>query len=154
VNTLLLLAGTKKGLFLLRSHDRVQWELSGPFHSGREINHAIYDARNGLIYAAVNDAWFGCEIARSEDLGKSWRSAGRNPAFESESGYKLERIWHVEPGSPSEPKLLYAGVAPAALFWQSGCGRNVVRGHLADKPPQPLSLGAWSWWALSSFDRH
>jgi photosystem II stability/assembly factor-like uncharacterized protein len=124
VNTLLLLAGTKKGLFLLRSHDRVQWELSGPFHSGREINHAIYDARNGLIYAAVNDAWFGCEIARSEDLGKSWRSAGRNPAFESESGYKLERIWHVEPGSPSEPKLLYAGVAPAALFGSRDAGET------------------------------
>ena len=121
MDTLLLLVGTKKGLFLLTSRDRERWELGGPYHTGREINHAIYDSRNGTVYAAVNDAWFGSEVARSTDLGKSWHSAERNPAFEAGSDYKLERIWHIEPGRLSEPEVLYAGVAPAALF-RSGDG--------------------------------
>jgi hypothetical protein len=119
---LLLLVGTKKGLFLLMSRDREHWEIKGPFHSGREINHAIYDSRNGAVYAAVNDAWFGSEVVRSTDLGTSWRSAEQNPAFEAGSGCKLERIWHIEPGRQNEPTVLYAGVAPAALFgsWDGG----------------------------------
>lgn len=122
MNTCLLLAGTKKGLFLFTSRDRLRWESTGPFHSGREINHAIYDSRNGSIFAAVNDAWFGCEVVRSADFGRSWRSASRNPAFAAESESKLERIWHIEPGRPGEPDVLYAGVAPAALFgsWDGG----------------------------------
>jgi photosystem II stability/assembly factor-like uncharacterized protein len=112
----LLLVGTKKGLFLLVSPDRSRWELTGPFHAGREINHAIYDRRTGLIFAAVNDAWFGCEISRSPDFGRSWQTAQQNPAFQANSDYQLERIWHIEPGRSSEPNVLYAGVAPAALF--------------------------------------
>jgi len=121
VKHVLLLAGTKKGLFLFTSIDRASWELSGPFHAGREINHAIHDFRSGLIYATVNDAWFGCEVVRSPDLGKSWLSADRNPAFGEKSDLKLERIWHIEPGRPSETDVLYAGVAPSALF-RSGDG--------------------------------
>jgi len=69
----LLLAGTKKGLFLFTSTDRANWELNGPFQTGRQINHAIYDSRGGLIYATANDAWFGCEVVRSPDFGKSWQ---------------------------------------------------------------------------------
>jgi hypothetical protein len=81
-----------------------------------EINHAIYDRRTGLIFAAVNDAWFGCEVSRSTDFGKSWQTAQQNPAFQANSDYQLERIWHIEPGRSSEPNVLYAGVAPARFF--------------------------------------
>jgi len=49
----LLLAGTKRGLFLFTSADRNRWKLSSPFQSGREINHAIYDARTDRIYATT-----------------------------------------------------------------------------------------------------
>jgi hypothetical protein len=35
----------EKGLFLLANPDRSRWKLTGPFHTGREINHAIYDLR-------------------------------------------------------------------------------------------------------------
>src|SRR2546427_2288761 len=112
----LLLAGTKKGLFVFASTDRQKWELQGPFQTGREINHAIYDSRSGRIYATSNDAWFGCELVWSADLGASWTTATQNPSFPENSGTKLERIWHIEPGRPSQPQVLYAGVAPAALF--------------------------------------
>lgn len=112
----LLLVGTRKGLFLYTSSDRQHWDVTGPHHPGKEINHAVYDSRTGRIFATVNDAWFGNELMYSDDLGKTWQSPRQNPAFTAESGLKLERLWHVEPGPKSSPKVVYAGVAPAALF--------------------------------------
>jgi photosystem II stability/assembly factor-like uncharacterized protein len=119
-----VLAGTKKGLFLFSSADRQRWNLHGPFQNGREINHAIYDGRSGRIYATSNDSWFGCEVVWSADLGKSWNTAKQNPAFPEKTGLKLERIWHLEPGRASEPQVLYAGVAPAALFRSEDGGQS------------------------------
>ena len=107
----LLLAGTKKGLFLLTSADRRHWSRTGPFQSGREINHAVFDARTGKTHATSNDAWFGCQVATSANLGKSWPMAKCNPAFDKRSGLKLERIWHLEPGRAKERNVVYAGVA-------------------------------------------
>src|SRR5262245_57788690 len=112
MRTHLLLVGTKKGLFIFTSSDRKKWKVSGPFHSGKEVNHAVYDPRSGKIYAAANDAWFGSELLFSSNLGKTWKSPRTAPAFTEASGTKLERLWHIEPGEG----VLYAGVAPAALF--------------------------------------
>jgi len=89
---LLLLAGTKKGLFCFTSSDRKKWDRTGPFQTGREINHAIYDARTGRLHAASNDAWFGCEMVSSPDLGKTWEAAKANPAKAS------------NPHKPEKPK--------------------------------------------------
>jgi hypothetical protein len=112
----LLLIGTKKGLFLFDSVDRKCWDMKGPFQMGREINHAVYDRRNGCVFATANDAWFGCEVVCSPDFGQSWTNAKESPKFREDSGQKLDRIWHIEPGRVSEPDVLFAGVAPAALF--------------------------------------
>src|ERR1019366_1394731 len=120
----LLLAGTKKGLFLYTSTDRQRWQMHGPFQTGREINHAIWDPRSGKIFATANDAWFGCEIVSSANLGKKWTAAKQNPAFDEKSEAKLERIWHLEPGRATEPKILFAGVAPAALFRSADDGKT------------------------------
>ncbi len=120
----LLLAGTKKGLFLFTSSDRKRWLPHAPSLNGKEINHAIYDSRTKKIFATANDAWFGSEIVSSGDLGKNWQSSKKNPAFAKKSGLKLERIWHLEPGRVNEPKVLYAGVAPAALFRSDDDGQT------------------------------
>lgn len=120
----LLLAGTKKGLFIFTSSDRKRWQRSGPHQPGREINHAMYDARTGRIYATSNDSWFGCEIVWSGNRGKKWESAKHNPAFSKDSGLKLDRIWHLEPGRATEKSVLYAGVAPAALFRSADGGKT------------------------------
>ena len=61
------------------------------------------------------DAWFGCEIAWSEDMGVTWEKATEGPAFTAESGLKLDRIWHIEPGPIGQPNVLYAGVAPSGF---------------------------------------
>lgn len=120
----LLLIGTKKGLILFSSADRTHWKLHGPYLSGKEINHAIYDSRTDRIHATANDAWFGSELVSSPDLGKSWKSAKQNPAFPEKSGLKMERIWHIEPGSSKQRQVLYAGVAPAALFRSMDGGKT------------------------------
>lgn len=134
----ILFAGTKKGLFLFSSQDRKRWQMDGPFQNGREINHAIYDGRSGRIYATANDSWFGCELVWSPDCGKSWNTAKQNPAFPETSGLKLERIWHIEPGRASEPSVLFAGVAPAALFRTDDGGQtwNEVQ-SLTQHPSRP-----------------
>jgi photosystem II stability/assembly factor-like uncharacterized protein len=124
MSAMLLLAGTRKGLFLFTSPDRERWKMRGPFLQGKEINHAMSDPRTGRIFATANDAWFGSEIVFSDDLGATWTSAKRNPAFAADSDQKLERIWHVEPGRASEPGVLYAGVAPAALFRSADGGET------------------------------
>lgn len=109
-----LLIGTKKGLFIATSANRAEWEIDGPFLRGKEVNHAIWDGRTRTIYATGNDAWFGCEIMRSNDFGKTWQGATRNPAFPADGPLKLERIWHLEAGI--EDNVLWAGIAPAGLF--------------------------------------
>jgi photosystem II stability/assembly factor-like uncharacterized protein len=120
----LLLVGTKKGLFLFTSADRRRWSASGPFQAGREINHAVFDKRSGRVFATANDSWFGCEIVSSADLGGHWETATLNPKFAESSGLKLDRIWHLEAARATEPGVLYAGVAPAALFRSEDNGQT------------------------------
>lgn len=119
-----LLAGTRKGLFLITSPDRRSWAVNGPFLAGKEVNHAVFDSRNDRIYATSNDAWFGCQVVWSDPTGDEWTPAARSPVFAKDSGRKVERIWHIAPGATAQPDLLYAGVAPAALFVSEDGGMN------------------------------
>lgn len=124
--TVLLAVGTSKGLFLFTGKDRKGWRLRGPFFEGREIHHAVYDPRNKAIFATVNSIFFGSEIAWSRNLGKKWETSESSPKFEESSGRKLDRIWHIEPGLSEEPTVLYAGVAPAALFRTDDAGHTWI----------------------------
>lgn len=117
-----LLAGTKKGLFIFSSSDRTSWTMRGPFLAGKEVNHAVWDGRSQRIYATSNDAWFGSQVTWSSDFGDTWQPPEQSPAFGAETGLKLDRIWHIEPGLENDNNLIFAGVAPAALFASYDCG--------------------------------
>ena len=119
---IVVLAGTRKGLFVFSSADRHHWDSAGPFLAGTEVSHAVLDRRTGRIFATANDAWFGAEIMWSDTLGQDWTAAKQSPSFRQTSEQKLERIWHIEPGPASQPEVLYAGVAPAALFRSEDAG--------------------------------
>jgi hypothetical protein len=121
----LLTVGTKKGLFLFQSGKaRDKWEVSGPFLSGHEVNHAVLDARTGRLFAA--HTFMDSRVSYSTDLGETWTDAKEAPKFTQDSGMRVDpatgvsilgdRTWRIEPGRPSEPGVLYCGVAPAALF--------------------------------------
>jgi hypothetical protein len=84
-----------------------------------------FDARDQKsIYAAVNSGHFGPTIFRSKNLGRTWENSKKPPRFPEGSNLKVEHVWHIEPGHPDESSVLYAGVAPAALFRSEDQGES------------------------------
>jgi hypothetical protein len=91
----LVLAGTHKGLFLLKGDDdRRRFELEGPFLPGWDVYHATMDPRDGALYACANHFVYGGTVHRSDDLGQTWERS-EELGLPEESGLKLERTWHL-----------------------------------------------------------
>jgi len=76
--TVRLLAGTKKGAFVLTADGkRKNWEINGPFFAGWEIYHTKGSPVDpNRIYASQTSGWFGQIIQRSNDGGKTWEVPG------------------------------------------------------------------------------
>jgi len=116
----LVLVGTTKGAFLLRSNGaRARWDQAGPYFPGQQIYAMALDQRGGrtrLLAGGASDHW-GPVLHLSDDFGRNWTNPERAPVrFPADTGAELKRIWQILPGRDSEPDVLYAGVAPAALF--------------------------------------
>jgi len=73
-----VLAGTRKGAFILTSDGRrKRWKVQGPLFAGWEIYHMKGSpADPDRIYASQSSAWFGQIIQRSDDGGKTWNTPG------------------------------------------------------------------------------
>jgi len=135
-----VLAGTKKGAFIFQSDlRRRRWKMSGPFFENSPVFHMAFDDRDGkTMYAAVNSGHFGPTIHRSKNYGRSWENSRNPPRFPESSGLKVENIWHVEPGHVNEPRVVYAGVDPAALFRSEDGGDSwVFNENLNNHPTRP-----------------
>jgi photosystem II stability/assembly factor-like uncharacterized protein len=116
-NTVVLSVGTKKGLFLLKSDaSRDSWQVAGPFLNGYEVNHGMIEPSSCTLYATANNPWFGTHVAVSQDFGATWSEQHGAPKFPEDAGRSVERLWHLEPGRPSQPGVLYCGVDPGCLF--------------------------------------
>ena len=137
----LLLIGTVKGAFLLRSNaQRKRWEVGGPYFHGQPVYAMAYDGRAGKrrIWLSTQSYW-GTFPRYSDDLGKSWTNPQEAPIrFPQDTGLSLENIWQIAIGRREEPDVLYCGVEPAALFESrdSGASWSLVRG-LYDHPHRP-----------------
>ena len=131
-----VLAGTRKGAFVLTSDgNRKNWEIAGPHFAGWEIYHLKGSpADPDRLYASQSSGWFGQQIQRSDDGGKTWRPAGNKFIYDGVPGThqwydgsphprEFTRVWHLEP-SLSNPDLVYAGVEDAALFQSTDGGDN------------------------------
>ena len=137
----LLLIGTIKGAFILRSNPkRTRWEVGGPYFHGHAVYSMAYDNRAGQhrIWASTSSFW-GTQLRSSEDFGKSWT----NPPealirFPSDTGQSLKNIWQITLGRADEPNVLYCGIEPAALFETRDAGESwsLVR-SLFDHPHRP-----------------
>jgi len=115
--TVLVLVGTKRGLFLLSSRDRARWEVNATGLSGSRIFYATLDQRSGhRMFAADNGDFFGSFLRYSDDFGQTWYEPEQGIQFPEGGDLKLVNIWVVEPGRASEPGTLYAGVDPATLW--------------------------------------
>src|SRR5436305_3931086 len=123
--TVLVLVGTKRGLFLLTSRDRETWEVETTALNGRRIFFATLDQRNGQrLFAAENGDFFGSFLRYSDDFGQTWQEPERGIQFAEESGDKLTNIWVIEPGRANEPEIVYAGVDPASLWVSTDNGKT------------------------------
>ena len=135
----LLLVGTMKGAFLLRStRERKRWDVAGPYFHGHSVFAMTYDGRNGRhrLWASTSSVLWGTFLRSSDDFGKTWLNPREaSLKFPAETGASLKNIWHICPGGPEEPEVLYCGVEPAALFVSRNAGENwsLVRG-LYDHP--------------------
>ncbi|HZM51581.1 MAG TPA: exo-alpha-sialidase [Vicinamibacteria bacterium] len=76
-----VLAGTRKGAFILTSDEKRQkWDVQGPLFAGWEIYHLKGSpADPDRIYASQTSGWFGQVIQRSDDGGKTWHQPGTPP---------------------------------------------------------------------------
>lgn len=142
-----VLVGTNRGAFLFHSDsERQKWEMTGPHLDGWEI-YSLCGLGDGngngkeRIFAGTSHFVYGPTIRVSEDMGETWTQVSASPAYSKESGFKLNRIWQIVPGHPSEPDTLYAGVDEAGLFksldgggtWEevAGLSQHSTRGEWA-----------------------
>jgi photosystem II stability/assembly factor-like uncharacterized protein len=125
-----VLAGTKKGLFVFHSRDRKKWKTRGPYHEGYPIQHAVLDPSDGkTLYAGVTSFHWGTRVVRSGNFGARWTKGKDGPHYSKESGLSVDKIWQVK---TDDEGTLYAGVEPAGLFrskdrgdsWKSVDGLN------------------------------
>ena len=137
----LLLVGTSKGAFILKSNcQRARWEVGGPYFHGHSVYALAYDDREGRhrIWASTHNYW-GTLLRSSEDFGKSWTTPQEATIrFPADTGLSLNNIWQITLGRPDEPDVLYCGVEPAALFESRDEGEtwSLFRG-LFEHPHRP-----------------
>lgn len=125
-----VLAGTKKGLFVLHSRDRKRWKTEGPFFEGLPVYHATLSGKD--LYAAVTNEHWGPSVQRSTSWGARWTRAA--PAYPKGADLSVARVWNV---AQDDEGALYAGVEPAGLFrstdkgasWQGVDGFNEQPGR-------------------------
>src|SRR3954454_18316661 len=123
-----VLVGTRKGAFILTADGkRDNWKVCGPHFAGWELYHMKGSpADPNRLYASQSSGWFGQQIQRSDDGGKSWEPVDNTFVYEGEVGnhlfydatptpWEFTRAWHLEP-SLTDPDTVYAGVQDAALF--------------------------------------
>jgi serine/threonine protein kinase len=138
----LLLVGTNKGAFFLRSsRDRARWDVAGPYFHGQGVYAMAYDARDGRhrLWVSTSSLLWGTFLRSSDDFGRVWTNPlEANIKFPAESGTSLQNIWQICLGREDEPETLYCGVEPAALFESRDAGESfsLVRG-LYDHPHRP-----------------
>lgn len=121
---MMLLVGTKRGLFLLTSRDRKTWSVETHTLKGSQVYNAMFDRRTGRMFAADNGAFFGSFLRYSDDRGESWQEPRAGIQFPEDSGEKLKAIWLIEPGRENESDTVYAGVDPASLWVSTDRGET------------------------------
>ena len=137
----LLMIGTMKGAFLLRSNAaRARWDVGGPHFPGHSVYAMAYDGRSGRrLWASTGSMHWGSVLRSSDDFGTTWTNPEEaNVKFPAESGATLKQIWQIEPGRADEPGTLYCGVEPAALFESHDGGETwTLNLGLYDHPHRP-----------------
>jgi molybdopterin converting factor small subunit len=130
-----LLVGTRKGLFVLRGPRDGEVAVTGRAFEGHTVEYAIRDPHTGTYLASVTDSHFGPRVFASGDASAGWEQTS-GPVFPKDTDAAVERIWTIEPGT--EKGVVFAGVAPAALFRSDDGGQTwALNRPLWDQPTRP-----------------
>src|SRR5260370_12752596 len=106
--TVLVLVGTKRGLFLLNSRDREKWNVEAAGLPGHRVYHAILDQRDGRrLFAADHGDFFGVCLRYTDDFRPSSHEPEQCIQFPENSRLKINNIWVIETARPSEPATGY-----------------------------------------------
>ena len=108
-----VLAGTHKGLVVLRGERGGRLSVVARRLEGHPVEYAVRDPRTGTYYAAVTHGHYGPKVFFSDDATGEWAQSD-GPAFPQDTDASVTRVWSITPGE--EAGVLWAGVAPAALF--------------------------------------
>ena len=112
-----LYVATRKGLFFVRWHGPADWRVGGHSFLGDPVTSVLADAREGMLYAALNLGHFGVKLHRSGDGGASWEECAA-PSFPSAQGAELDatptgpslkQVWALEAGGAGQAGRLWAG---------------------------------------------
>jgi hypothetical protein len=158
----MVFAGHRKGGLVFTSDEtRRDWEWSKLHFKAWKVLHMNLDALDGRLHtSAVHDV-FGPSTHYSDDFGDTWTQTEKSPTFErpsksgrplgtpdeasapEESTAKQESVistWNITPGTAAEPRVLYAGIQPGALFISKDRGNTwEINTGLYDHPHR----GTW-----------
>lgn len=132
MSKVVLLVGTRKGLFVLESEDRRSWTRRGPYCESWPVYHAIYDDSSGTIFVAAGSEWHGAAVWRSSDLGETWAWSGEGLAYE-DGAFPVTKVSSVT----AAHGRLYAGVSAPGIFESRDGG--VTWSHLSSLDDQPAA---------------
>lgn len=153
-----LLAGTRKGLFIGRSDAaREQWTWDAPAFPMEEVYSVAVDTRTDVPRLLVGStSWhYGPRVCRSDDLGRAWDESHTGTVrFPEELGESVERIWQLAP-SAADGGVVWAGTQPSALFKSNDRGETfeLVR-SLWDHPHRPLWEAGFGGQAIHTIAPH
>lgn len=127
-----ILIATRKGLFTATEKPR-GWQLGEPEFRGVPVSMALFDPRDGALYAALDHGHFGAKLHRR--VGRRWQELPA-PVYpqlpkgkvETEGGGRpwprsLRMIWSLEI-DPRTPGGLWCGTIPGGLFHSADAGAS------------------------------
>jgi len=132
--SVLVLVGTKKGVFILqRRVGQTNWTLRGPYCETWPMNHVIADPKTGVIFGGGGSEWFGPAVWKSTDQGATWTHSSQGLAYAA-GEQPIKSVWSLAAGGGK----LYAGVEPAGLFSSDDGGLTWEHvSGLRDHPSRP-----------------
>ena len=116
---------TRKGLFIFEPSGG-GWRPVSTYFLGEPVTMILPDARDGVLYAALNLGHFGVKLHRSPDGGTTWETCAvpAYPKSDDEKSPALKQIWCLEAGGKSEPGVIWAGTIPGGLFRSGNKGTS------------------------------
>ncbi len=122
-----LYVSTRKGL-MIYTHRGESWVHTSTAFTGSPVTLTLASPDNRTVFAALNLGHFGVKLHRSTDAGASWTEI-TPPMFpkveSSEADAKapaVSQIWALAWADPKNPNAMWAGCAPAGLFYSPDLG--------------------------------